>query len=104
MSDSLIDVTFNDVHYAKEGNRLLRMGQRKAMGEKLCLENGQILTDDHIRNFYKTLEPLKLNSVIAPLPNNELKMDTSQESTDRDVELTRSYDRHFHPYPYLKLL
>ena len=42
MSDSLIDV-----HYAQEKNRLLRMGQRKAMGEKLCLEHSQILTDDH---------------------------------------------------------
>ena len=93
MSDSLIDV-----HYAKEGNRLLRMGQRKAMGEKLCLEHGQILTDDHIRNFHKILEPLKLNSVIAPLPIYKFKMDTSQESKDRDVESTRSYD------PYLKLL
>ena len=91
MSDSLIDV-----HYAQEGNRLLRMGQRKAIGEKLCLEHGQILTDDHIRNFHKVLEPLKLNSVIAPLTSPG----SPSRSTDAsvNVESQRSYD------PYLKML
>ena len=97
MSDSLIDV-----HYALEGNRLLRMGQRKAMGEKLCLEHGQILTDDHIRNFHKVLEPLKLDSmdvhypparpspkVMAPPPNT---------GRSEDVEEVRSPDM------YLKML
>ena len=39
------------------------MGQRKAMGEKLCLEHGQILTDDHMRNFHRVLKPLKLDSI-----------------------------------------
>ena len=91
MSDSLIDV-----HYAQEKNRLLRMGQRKAMGEKLCLEHGQILTDDHIRNFHRVLEPLEFNSVIAPLPNSGSSSRSSE--TSEDVELPRSYD------PYLKLL
>ena len=91
MSDSLIDV-----HYAQEKNRLLRMGQRKAMGEKLCLEHGQILTDDHIRNFHKVLEPLELNSVIAPLPSSGSSSRSSD--TSEDIEMTRSYD------PYLKLL
>ena len=97
MSDSLIDV-----HYALEGNRLLRMGQRKAMGEKLCLEHGQILTDDHIRNFHKVLEPLKLDSMnvhyppsrpspkaVAPLPDAD---------RPEDVEEVRSPDM------YLKML
>ena len=91
MSDSLIDV-----HYAQEKNRLLRMGQRKAIGEKLCLEHGQILTDDHIRTFHRVLEPLELNSVIAPLPNSGSSPRSSE--TSEDVELPRSYD------PYLKLL
>lgn len=91
MSDSLIDV-----HYAQEKNRLLRMGQRKAMGEKLCLEHGQILTDDHIRNFHRVLEPLELKSVIAPLPNSGSSSPSSD--TADDIEMTRSYD------PYLKLL
>ena len=89
MSDLLIDV-----HYAQEKNRLLRMGQRKAMGEKLCLEHGQILTDDHIRNFHKVLEPLE--SVIAPLPSSGSSSRSSE--TSEVVELPRSYD------PYLKLL
>ena len=94
MSDSLIDV-----HYAQEKNRLLRMGQRKAMGEKLCLEHGQILTDDHIRNFHRVLEPLELNSAIAPLPRIVSSGSSSRSSeTSEDVELPRSYD------PYLKLL
>ena len=91
MSDSLIDV-----HYAQEKNRLLKMGQRKAMGEKLCLEHGQILTDDHIQNFHKVLEPLELNSVISPLPSSESSLPSSD--TSEDIEITRSYD------PYLKLL
>ena len=89
MSDSLIDV-----HYAHEKNRLLKMGQRKAMGEKLCLEHGQILTDDHIQNFHRVLEPL--NSVIAPFPSSGSSSRSSD--TSEDIEMTRSYD------PYLKLL
>ena len=94
MSDSLIDE-----HYALEGNRLLRMGQRKAMGEKLCLEHGQILTDDHIRNFHKVLEPLQLDSIyahsppvrpsrkaIGPLPNADRPEDV-QEVRSPDLYL-----------------
>ena len=88
MSDSLIDV-----HYAQEKNRLLRMGQRKAMGEKLCLEHGQILTDDHIRNFHKVLEPLESTSFISPLSSSGSSLPSSD--TAEDIEMTRSYD------PYL---